>query len=219
MKNAIIFLTGLLIFSLGIPAAHAESYAVVINKETYNDAAWKAVADELVKKHDGQLIVYEKSLWESGLELAARRLDFACFVFKPEDAGRNTVVDIHRMTRRLNDDPYTDVIWGILTGYNAADALRIARHNEPLVIRRGFASMGPGWIRNCDSGFATSETALKEFWTKTKGNAEKKDFEPDATQALADAFNAAGPDVMYTSGHASEQDWQIIYNNYPCRKM
>jgi hypothetical protein len=29
---------------------------------------------------------------------------------------------------RLNDDPYPDCFWGILTGYDAANALRLAEH-------------------------------------------------------------------------------------------
>ena len=61
---------------------------------------------------------------------------YACFVAQPKEAGREFVVHVSRMTRRLDDDPYTDVVWGILTGYKADDALRIASLKEPLVVRR-----------------------------------------------------------------------------------
>jgi hypothetical protein len=202
----------LLLLLPGYSVVNAGSYAVVISHRAYTDKAWKAVADALVRKHDGQLIMIEKSPWESGLELVARRPDFVCFVLPPEDAGRDRVANIHRMTRQLNEDPYTDVMWGILTGYDAADALRIAKQKEPLVIRRGYTSMGPGGLENWESGFASSETSLKAFWTKTGGVIEAGTCEPDATQAFVEAFNAAGPDVLYTSGHASERDWMMVYN-------
>lgn len=36
----------------------------------------------------------------------------------------------------MDDDPYGDCIWGIITGYSAEDALRIAAAAEPLVVDR-----------------------------------------------------------------------------------
>ena len=59
-----------------------------------------------------------------------------CFVARPEEAGREFVAEVHRLTRKLDDDPYADTFWGILTGYDAANALRIAEQAEPLTIRR-----------------------------------------------------------------------------------
>jgi len=41
------------------------------------------------------------------------------------------VAGVHRLTRELDDDRYTDMMWGILTGFDAAGALRIAKHAEP----------------------------------------------------------------------------------------
>jgi len=46
------------------------------------------------------------------------------------------VRSVHQLTRRLDDDPYTDTFWGILTGYDAANALEIAAWDRPLVVRK-----------------------------------------------------------------------------------
>ena len=42
----------------------------------------------------------------------------------------------NQLTRELDDAPYTDTFWGVLTGYNAANALAIAKHSEPLTVHK-----------------------------------------------------------------------------------
>jgi zinc protease len=59
---------------------------------------------------------------------------YACFVAEPKEASREFVAQVHRLTRRLNEDPYTDCFWGILTGYDATNALHIVRQTKPLTI-------------------------------------------------------------------------------------
>lgn len=110
------------------------SYAVVVSRETYADTAWREAADALVKKHRATLMVYDGRVEQVREALSKAFPRFACFVARPEEADRKFVVALHRMTRALDEDPYTDVFWGILTGYDASDALRIARHDQPLVI-------------------------------------------------------------------------------------
>ena len=50
---------------------------------------------------------------------------------------------ISQKKMRLDDDPYGDCFWGILTGYDATNALRIAHCRDPLIIRRVAAGV-PG---------------------------------------------------------------------------
>ena len=52
--------------------------------------------------------------------------------------------NIHRLTRRLDDDPYTDTRWGILTGFDAANALSIASEEKPLIIQKSGLGHGGG---------------------------------------------------------------------------
>lgn len=42
---------------------------------------------------------------------------FMAVVARPEEIDRVLVNDLHRLSRRLDDDPYGDCIWGIVTGY------------------------------------------------------------------------------------------------------
>ncbi|MEO1983867.1 MAG: hypothetical protein ABGZ24_25425, partial [Fuerstiella sp.] len=46
---------------LNTPFLYAGDYCVVVNAATYEDPSWKAVADTLVRKHDGRLLTYKSS--------------------------------------------------------------------------------------------------------------------------------------------------------------
>lgn len=192
----------------------SKSYVVIASEETAGTESWRTVIDVLRQKYDASLILYPKGQFEAVLPALKKIFPrYAAFVAPPEEAGRSFVVDVSRLTRKLDDDPYTDVLWGIVTGYDAADALRIAKCKEPLVIKSAASSMGPGSFKNLDHGFASSETDAKKFWLKKKGSeTEELEVDPDPVKSLVYAFNAQSPDMFVTSGHASERDWQVIYN-------
>ena len=59
MRHLIALLALTSIFSTSF--LHAGDYCVVVNTTTYEDASWKAVADALVHKHDGNLLTYKSS--------------------------------------------------------------------------------------------------------------------------------------------------------------
>jgi zinc protease len=188
------------------------SYAVVVSAATYADPQWKKVVETLREKHDASVLIYPKSVVEAREALAELFPRHACFVARPEEAGRDFVVAIHRMTRTLDADPYTDVLWGILTGYEAADALRIAQLKEPLVVRRAAAGTGLN-LDAFDEGRWFSEGEKGVMWEKLPGGKpEKRKCPDDSTKALADTFNEFKPDLFVTSGHATPRDWQIGYS-------
>ncbi|OWK38508.1 hypothetical protein [Fimbriiglobus ruber] len=195
------------------PASAAEpalagGYAVVVSNPTLREAGWKRVADVLVKKYGGRLIAYD-DLAEAKAELTRTRPRYACFVATPAEAGREFVAKVHRLTRQLDDDPYTDVIWGILTGHDAANALRIAEHNEPLEIRK-VASGTEVALDKCEEGVCYSELDAGRVVRKAAGKVtDAKAGSADSTKALVDTLNEYHADLFVTSGHATERDWQI----------
>jgi len=192
-----------------LPAAG--SYAVVVSKVTHADAQWRGVVDALLKKHDGTLVAYDASVDES---LAALKKQFprhVCFVARPEEAGRAFVAQVHRLTRRLDDDPYTDALWGILTGYDAAAALRIAETAEPLVVRR-VASGTDVALSHCTEGVWYCELVKNRMVRKEpSGQPQVLKGPDDTTKALVDSLNTYKAQLFVTSGHATERDWQIGY--------
>jgi hypothetical protein len=209
-------LVAALTFSTGA-AARAEEpsaaggYSVVVSKATRDDPAWKTVVDALVAKHTAQVIVYEKSVDEALPGLRRQFPRYACFVAKPTEADREFVAKVSRLTRRLDDDPYTDVLWGILTGYDAACALRIAKYNKPLVVHRVAASTEVE-LPLCDEGRWYCELNAGKIVRKEPGQKPQESKGPvDSTKELVDSLNIYHPDLFVTSGHASERDWMIGY--------
>jgi len=202
----------------GLPAARIEprgNYAVAVSQATLARPEWRRVVEALKDKYAADVVVFSEGRPREALpELKRLFPAYVCFVGTPSECGRAFVVAVSRLTRQLDDDPYGDVLWGILTGYTAEDALRAAREASPLVIRSGATSIGVDRLNRLESGFASNEGCVNDFWTKAPGatTAVRRAASPDAAGALAEAFNARGPDVFYTSGHATEHDWQIAYN-------
>ncbi len=119
-------------------AADTTGYTIITSAETMADPAWAAVVDTLKKKHTGASVCTLDSLSEQSLTAALRstRARYAACVLRPQEVGRVLVNDLHRAARRVDADPWGDCIWGIITGYTAADAQRIAESSEPLTIKR-----------------------------------------------------------------------------------
>ncbi|MCU0873721.1 MAG: hypothetical protein MUE50_15395 [Pirellulaceae bacterium] len=199
-------------FQAGTGARAAESaYAVIVSHKTARDGDWKQVVDALVAKHLAAVISYGESVDEVKLALAERFPRYACFVATPEEASRTFVGQVHRLTRQLDADPYTDCFWGILTGYDAANALRIAKHNEPLTIRKVAAGTEFA-TQMVDEGVWYCELNQGKMVKKESGRDAAQQRAPDdTTQALVETLNAWHPGLFITSGHATERDWQIGY--------
>jgi len=186
-------------------------YAVVVSKETHQRPEWKKVADALVEKYDAAVIRYDASVTESAAPLRKQLPRYVCFVARPQDAGRKFVADVHQLTRKLDGDPYTDVIWGILTGYDAANALRIARRAKPLVVRR-VASGTQVALEMCHEGVWYCELKKNRVVRRRPGGKAAEEKGPDdTTKALVETLNDYKAQLFVTSGHATTRDWQIGY--------
>jgi zinc protease len=134
-----------------------------------------------------------------------------CFVATPGEVTREFVASVHRLTRTLDADPYGDTIWGILTGFDAANALRIARLREPLIVKK-VVSGTEVELQCAEEGVWYCELVQGRVVRKVPGRAPREEKGPaDTTKALVDALNDYRPGLFVTSGHATERDWQIGY--------
>ena len=132
---------------------------------------------------------------------------YACFVVKPEEATQANLATIWQKTRALDDDPYGDVIWGIITGYNAADALRMTQTQDRPTTK---AAAGTS-IALCyfDEGIAYDELKKNLKRVKKPGAAPEitMDAPDDTTRALAESLD--GAQLFVASGHATQRNWMI----------
>ena len=195
-------------------------YAIAISEQTAADPEWAKVRDALAAKHSdpatvGELrrvvtILWKGNVGESLTALRESHPKWVCFVTTPEDATGAFVAAVHQLTRRIDDDPYTDCYWAILTGYDAECALRIAEHSEPLMIRRALAGTEIAMPR-FEEGVWYSESVKHEMERKEPGGepVRSKEGPADTTRVLAESLATA--DVFITSGHATQRDWQIGY--------
>ena len=186
-------------------------YCVVVSQATVEDPRWNPVVDALVSKHGAQVVPYGGSVGDSLPALRDQFPRHICFVAKPAEVTREFVMEVNRLTRRLDDDPYGDAIWGILTGYDEACALRIARHAEPLEIHR-VAAATEVELSVCDEGMWYCELTQGKMVRKLPGKEPENLPAPsDTTEAMALALNRYQAQLFVTSGHATERDWQIGY--------
>ncbi|HEY5914758.1 MAG TPA: hypothetical protein VJA21_29560 [Verrucomicrobiae bacterium] len=197
--------------SLSISAADSPGYVVVVSAKTKAKPEWNRVVLALASKHTGRALTFEASVEEILPELRRIFPRHICFVAQPEEATREFVAQVHRLTRRLDDDPYTDCFWGIVTGYDAANALRIAQGAAPLTIRKVAAGTSIP-LENCEEGVWYSEVKKNQAVRKRKGQQAVEERGPDdTTKSLVDWLNDHRPDLFVTSGHATARDWQIGY--------
>ncbi|MGL4853922.1 MAG: hypothetical protein ACRC37_01555, partial [Lentisphaeria bacterium] len=192
---------------------YANSYAVVVSKDTANDQQWLNVAQKLSEKHHNAPIITINTLDESVAALAKIMPKYTCFVMKPEEIGMTTIVKLHRLMRALDTDPYTDTIHGIITGYNVEDALRMALATEPRVIKNAISTSGIGPERFAETLYLCANE--KGFYGHKKvdgSNTRVKSDENDLTKQFLSFFNQMQPDGVFTSAHASQKNLEMPFS-------
>ncbi len=202
---------GLLGAACGLTAAGPPDYAVVVSQATRSDPGWRRVVEIMQRKHRATVLPYGDSVRETLPGLRQLFPRYACFVAQPGEVTRPYVAAIHQLTRQLDDDPYTDCFWGILTGYDAASALRIARESRPLTVHKVAASTEVA-LDMCEQGQWFCELNRGKEVRKDKGgNPQQLKGPDDTTEALVKTLTEYRADLFVTSGHATERDWQIGY--------
>ena len=189
----------------------APGYAVVVQQEVHEDAGWKAVCDALMARHAGaELVTWKTDPGEALTALRESHPAFTCFVAPCTKSGPAFVAKVHRLTRHYDDDIYTDTRWGILTGYDAAHALELARFDRPIEVKR----VGSGTefaMEMVEEGVWYDELVENKTVAKTGGakQAAEGKCPSDTTKLLADTLTDWKADLFITSGHGFKRGWQI----------
>lgn len=214
-----VILAGCVLLSAGGVTSAAEPsarYAIVVKKDTA-EGTWGKVVQFLEQKHKGKRFVYAKSPEEVRKDVGGYHPRYVCFVCQPTENFPDFALAANKFCRTLDDDPYVDAIWGILTGFDADHALDLAK-SEPVVIQKAFTkTLGP-WLNWVPEGDYVTE------WTRDKGELGKKENGKDF------ALKSGGPqsdveDAKYThkllsedsydliigSGHGGHHNWMLMY--------
>ena len=200
-----------LVYSRADDADSRPGYAIVATVETLNDSDWRGVVEALAERRQQEYEVVQLT-WSDNLtkEMSALRPKYACFVLQPEEATQARLAEIWKITRNLDDDPYGDVLWGIITGYDAATARRMTQTQDVVVERAVAATSIP--LDYFKTGVAYDEGQKNRRKVKEEGAQAVvlNDAPDDTTKAIADALDNA--QLFVTSGHASERNWSIGYS-------
>ncbi len=198
-------------------------YVILASSLVKNDAEWMNVVDVLQKKHGAEVLFYEKSPVEKQAELKSLYPRYVAVVEKPEQLGREFVMEFHRMSRDMDEDIYEDFLWGIITGYDAAGALKMVNNStEPLVIRDAVSSITElksakwfdhyGWVDD-HKRRVCGEKDGKEA-PVVEGSVEVS-----AIHTFSDLYAKYDPDLVVTAFHATEGNLVMPFyeGRFTCR--
>ncbi|MEN9360659.1 MAG: hypothetical protein RL095_2194 [Verrucomicrobiota bacterium] len=189
------------------------SYRIVASETTLARPDWKPVLAKIRERHPQARILSYRTTPQECLAQLRRDLP-ACtaFVARPEEASRLYVAEISRLCRAYNDDPYTDTAWGVITGFDAANALEMAACSG-IELDRVVANTE--LVLDCiPEGRCFDELQAGLQREKTRdGRIECRPGGPrDTTALMAGAF--ADANLFVSSSHGSERSWQMGHT-YP----
>ncbi len=199
-----------------------QPYLILISHETAKKSEWKAVADTLVAKYPDSMLVELDNLQDCASIMRAQGARYAAFVAQPEEIDYVLVNKIHRAARQIDSDPWGDCMWGIITGYTAADAMRIAKDDKPLVIKRSLSTTNIDTSRfehGCSitdwrdyqvfeqSGYTKPVETVYDAGTP-EGDAKRKEgMQGKFSYELANKK----PQLIVTSAHATEYNLEMPF--------
>ena len=192
-------------------------YVVLASKSVNEDKAWREVVDVLAEKHNAAVVLFNKSPREAMKSLQKMAPRYVAIVDMPENVGRDYVIDFHHVSRDVDSDIYADFMWGIITGYDAAAAMRMVDNStEPLVVRDAVATImelnSAKWFDN----YAWVDDHTKGLW------GEKRGFNGEITTGMVapeqvlpkftELYAAYDPDLIVTAAHATQQNLEMPYS-------
>ena len=193
------------------------NYAVVTSYNTLNLSNWAEVAESLALKRNARIFVYQDDMEEVLDSLRAFNPRYIAFLEAPiyifTNNGEEYVRKVFQLTRSLDDDPYGDALWGIITGFYPEDALKLISGPDEIEIKTALLKCCGGWLQYFYQGIYFSETNYNEMWTKLPDGTiiDTIPGPTDCTDTLVKLLNTDTFDIMVTSGHASSHDWQLHY--------
>jgi len=181
--------------------AFAASLLILASEATSTNVAWRGVIDALAEKHaDARVAVRTVPCVTNALEtLRTERPRYLAFVMRPEELDEPTIRALHVMVRNVDDDPFDDAIWGIVTGPTAHAAKRIASSREPAVFEGALATTG------MDRSLVKGSVAILQDHTPPP------EVERDSTPAFVFGWND-DPSLILTSSHATESNLEMPFS-------
>lgn len=179
---------------------------------------WKGVADALEAKHADEAkvsrVVFDGNVTNVLADLREQSPRYVAFVFEPREVRFKTTLAIKRMMRDIDEDPFEDAIWGIVTGPTAKDAMRIATSRGPAKLETAISTTGvgdgivPGALACFSDAYPKGEWRIKS----ADGKVEKHSSAGDISGEFKKAWDSIDPDFILTSSHASQKNLEMPFS-------
>lgn len=200
------------------PVAEGEpvtgSYAIVASRAVMASPAWReATVEALRKKYPhAQLYTWEKDVAEVRAALGRQLPAFTAFVVKPEEAGVHFTIALHTLCRALDDDPYPDTFWGVITGYDP-EAARLLAEAGPIAIERALDCAGCDLTPFAEAWrYSEDHRGTMKHWKRGQmPEPESLPCNTDNTRGVLERLQRDKVQFLTTSGHATQHDWQMGY--------
>lgn len=215
------FLFGLLFFFVSFLKAEktGKDYLIVAGLTVKENAEWMKVVKALQQIHHAHVCYYRDSLKEILPYLQKENPRYVAFVEMPKYINREYVMELHRLSREVDDDPYSDYLWGIITGYDAKEALKLVNNAcEPLVVKSALSTIAElssaKWFERYAWMDDHTDGLCGEKWGK---NGEVKTYrinpEKESLRKFYDLYEKIDPDFIVTSGHATERNLETPFSH------
>lgn len=182
-----------------------------------SDEAWKEVANTIALKHNAEVVTFVELPREALDALRSNNPRYVAIVDMPENIGRDYVIDLHMMCREVDNDIYGDFMWGVITGYDAAAAMRMVDNStEPLLVKDAVATImelnSAKWFDN----YAWVDDHTRGLWGYKNGRNGEIITDTVAKEQVLDKFRelyeAYDPDLIVTAAHATQQNLEMPYS-------
>lgn len=192
-------------------------YVVIAGKGVEGDTAWYPVVKTLAEKHRAKVLAYRESLEELREQLRRIRPRYVALVEKPENLGRDYVIGMHRLSREMDEDIYADFLWGIITGYDAQNAMNMVNNStEPLVVHDAVATIMElhpakwfdcyAWVDDHDKGLWGEKSSREDSVVTYR-------IEPQQVlRKFYDIYGEVQPDLVVTAAHATERNLEMPFS-------
>ena len=233
---------GVFLLLVGCQAtSQVNDYVVIAGKGVMDDADWNKVAESLKSKHQAVLISYQEGIDEVMPQLKKIKPRYVAVVEKPENLNRDYVIHLNRISRQVDDDIYADFLWGIITGYDAAAAMKMVDNStEPLVVKDAVATIMElnsgkwfdryAWLDDHTQGlwgekksaqdtivtYMLPKVPVEGYVRTVDGNIKKGMIErvrsEDAMQTFYNIYEQYDPDLVVTAAHATERNLEMPFS-------
>ena len=218
MKLKFYLLACALFFGAGVLQAQTPNeYVVISGKDVAADAEWSKVTEALKTKHNATVVSYKNSIDEVMPELKKIQPRYVAIVEKPENLGRDYIIHWNKISREVDDDIYGDFLWGVITGYDAAGAMKMVNNStEPLLVKDAVSTITEMQSGKWFDHYAWVDDHFKGLW----GEKLSKDSPvqvymtkpEDVLRKFYTMYSGFDPDIVVTASHGSEKKLEMPFS-------